>query len=477
MEWVISLKNNQALVFSIKKRLTLSVTVLATVLILISLYLSFSSARHEIEEVYDARLGQSAKMVLLSMSINTDMVQLKRSQQLFDKWMQRLDLVALDGEDAVDIGHPYEQNLMFQFYRDGKLIWGSDDEVGKLPHDPSYSGFGFVTLHGQQWRYFQLTFPKGYHTSPEYILVAEKQSIRDEIIDEIALSSALPQLVLIPFLAVLFILLIGKYFRPIADLQRAIEQRSANKLDKIYVKNPTLELSPLVDALNDLLYQLEQARQREKRFTRMAAHELKTPLTILRLNAENALLSENKQQLKTDVDNILRGIERTDRLIHQLLMLAKIGNVNDIKHLPLNLSDLLKNQIAELVPLALKKQQELGFAGDDLDICGDQLLLQVLFANLIDNAIRYSGNGSQIDVVVDDHRAYTDIKIQDNGSAIDNETREKIFDNFYRGNNVTGDGAGLGMSITRDIAALHNGSIELLPRDKGRNTFLVRLKK
>jgi two-component system sensor histidine kinase QseC len=450
---------------------------LATVLILISLYFSFSSSRHEIEEVYDARLGQSAKMVLLSMSINADIDQLKRSQQLFDQWMQRLDLLALDGDDAVDIGHPYEQNLMFQFYRDGKLIWGSDDEVGELPHDPSYSGFGFVTLHDQQWRYFQLTFPKGYHSSAEYILVAEKQSIRDEIIDDIALSTALPQLVLIPFLAVLIILLIGKYFRPISDLQRAIEQRSANKLDKIYVKNPTMELSPLVNALNELLHQLDQTWQREKRFTRMAAHELKTPLTILRLNAENALLSENKQQLKTDVDNILRGIERTDRLIHQLLMLAKVGSVNTIKHLPLNLSQLLKNEIAELVPLALKKQQELGFSGDDIEIYGDQLLLQVLFSNLIDNAIRYSGNGSQIDVEVNDYKAYIDIKIQDNGSAIAPETREKIFDNFYRGNNVIGDGAGLGMSITHDIADLHNGNVELLPREQDCNTFLVRFKK
>lgn len=86
-----------------------------------------------------------------------------------------------------------------------------------------------------------------------------------------------------------------------------------------------------METLNQLLNELEQAWQREKRFTRMAAHELKTPLTVLRVNAENALRSTNQEQLKQDLERIFKGIERTDRLIHQLLMLAKVESTQTLR--------------------------------------------------------------------------------------------------------------------------------------------------
>ena len=147
------------------------------------------------------------------------------------------------------------------------------------------------------------------------MIVAEKVSIRKEMIDEIALSTAFPQLVLIPCLVILMIWLIELNFRPIAELKAAIAVRSVHKLNRIYVDKQTIELSPLINAINDLLTQLEQAWLREKRFTRMAAHEIKTPLTVLRLNAENALSSQSPEQLEQNLDNILKGIDRTDRLL------------------------------------------------------------------------------------------------------------------------------------------------------------------
>lgn len=477
MAWGTSLKNNVEATFSIKKRLTISVIALSSVLILICLYFSFSYSKHEIEEVYDARLGQSAKMLLLSMPISEQPMQSEHTRELFDNWMKRIALQAKGDDDPTPFGHPYEQHILVQFYIAGELIWSSIPEIGNLNHDPKYAGFGYMDIENEPWRYFQLPLPKAMNTKHEYIFVAEKESIRDEMMYELALSAAVPQFVLIPSLALLMVLLIDKHFKPITELKRAIAQRSANKLDSIYVANPTQELSPLVAALNTLLSELEQAWQREKRFTRMAAHELKTPLTILRLNAENALMSQNEQQLKSDLNNILQGIDRTDRMIQQLLTLAKVESIHEMKFLVTDLSKLCQSVIAERVPLALKRKQEVSFEGDEIQVLGDEALLRMLLTNLLDNAMRYSGEGSQINIRLEDKEESVNVYVSDTGKNISAETREKMFDNFYRANTEKGDGAGLGMSITRDIARLHGGSVELLPRAESRNTFLVVLPK
>jgi two-component system sensor histidine kinase QseC len=466
------LKNNK--VFSIKRRLTLSVVLLSCALILLSLYFSFSAAKHEVGEVYDARLGQSAKLLLMATAVSADGLAQQEQREHLDEWMANIRRLSRARDNIATIfGHPYEQNILFQFYRDDTLMFSSDPQQTAFSRGVGHQGFSEVEVDGNVWRIFQLAQPHSEH-GHEYVLVAEKQSIRAEMVNEIALSSALPQLVLIPCLVLLMIVLIDRNFRPIHELKSAIAVRSVHKLDRIYVREQTAELTPLVETLNELLEQLEQAWQREKRFTRMAAHELKTPLTVLRLNAENALHSQNPEELKHDLGMILKGIDRTDRLIHQLLTLAKVESLAELTTQQVELSALIRQVIANLAPLAIKQQQQLSFEGDKYWLEGDEILLGVLFKNLIDNAIRYSGTGSEIEVqlTVDTHGAQ--VTVADSGQAIKEEVREKMFDNFYRANTEKGDGAGLGMSICRDIAQRHEASVELLPREGERNVFCVR---
>ncbi|PWI35389.1 two-component sensor histidine kinase [Vibrio albus] len=447
---------------------------MALLLFVVSMYFSFLNARHEIEEVYDARLGQSAKLLLAVTSTPRDelsKVELKRN---FEQWMLYTQRQAeLHKEQGNVYGHPYEQNLMFQFYQDGGLLWSSNQAIGALAQNRTHSGFDSITINGEEWRYFQLA-PQEENEKDEYIVVAEKQSIRNEMINEIIQSNVLPQFVFIFALITVLVLLISKNFRPIAELQSAIRSRSVLKFDQIYVANQTTELSPLVEALNDLLAQLDSAWQREKRFTRMAAHELKTPLTILRLNAENALNSRSPEQLAEDMGNILKGIDRTDRLLHQLLTLAKVESLTDIEKQRVDLSDIVRQVTADLAPLALRNDQELSVDMDSCSLEGDVTLLGLLFRNLIENAIRYSGEKSTIEITSERAPDKVDICVSDTGEAITDETRDKLFDNFYRGNTERGDGAGLGMSITRYIASLHRAEIMLLPRKQGKNTFRVR---
>lgn len=461
--------------FSIKRRLTLTSVLLSTGLMLISLYFSYTNAKHEVAEVYDARLGQSAKLLLMATSVSGKALAAQDQRKHFDQWMENIQRLSKANDDVATLfGHPYEQYFLFQFYRDGKLLFSSDAHLPPLSSDKEAMGFFDINLNGERWRYFQLSQPEGYND--EYVLVAEKQSIRDEAVNEIASSTALPQLILIFCLIVVLIVLIERSFQPIQSLQSAIAIRSVHKLDRIYVEEPTVELSPLVETLNQLLSELEQAWEREKRFTRMAAHELKTPLTVLRLNAENALRSTNPEQLKHDLDRILKGIERTVRLIHQLLMLAKVESTQTLAKQPVDLAHVIKQVIADLAPIAFKQDQQLSFSGESPRLWGDELLLGILFKNLLDNAIRYSGHASQIEVQLSYHDDEIEVQVSDTGVPIDDLTREKMFENFYRANSQKGDGAGLGMSICRDIAALHGGQVMLLPRSDERNTLVVRFR-
>lgn len=442
-------------------------------MIALSLYFSLLFAKHETQEVYDARLGQTAKLFLLTTSsVGADLTD-PSIQNQFESWMDNIrQLSGTDDDQDTPYGHPYEQNIIFQFFQNDQMVWSSDKSVGSLSPAPDFSGFDDQTLNQDKWRVFQL-----HASEHDYILVAEKHSIRQEIISEVTLSSVLPQIVLFPLFIGILIYVIGKSFQPISELRTAISQRSIQKLDRIYVSRQTLELSPLVDTLNNLLDQLEQAWQREKRFTRMAAHEIKTPLTILRLNAENALNSQDKAQLEQDLSNLLQGIDRTDRILHQLLTLAKVESITDLEREDVHINGVLQSALSDLALLALRNGQQLSLEGDACTVQGDELLIGLLFRNLIDNAIRYSGSGSKIDVVILASDMWYDIYVSDTGPDISDEAKEKLFDNFYRANTEKGDGAGLGMSIARDIALLHSATIELLPRSEDKNTFRVRFKR
>lgn len=479
--WGTSLKTADAKPFSIKRRLILTSVGVAAFLVLISWVSIFFEAHHEIDEVYDARLGQSAKILALSMPhLLREPADIRA--QAYSGWYQNIQRYGGGDDDTLTpYGHPYEQNLMFQFYSQGEILIKSPGAPDTLIGEPGTLGYGKVEIDGEPWRRFQIELPPQHGMlKPAYLVVAEKQAIRRELINEIAVSTAAPQLILIAVLAVTLILITNKFFRPINELRQAISERHINRLDAISVKHPTIELEPLVRQLNYMLGEVEKAWSREKRLTQTAAHELKTPLAVLRLNAENALDALSRQQhheLRSDLQQILRGIERTDRVIQQLLMLSRVEAHHNQHIESLDLAENLRNVIANLVPLALKNDQHLALDGpESVRIMGYPILLSVLFSNLMDNAIRYAGKEADITVTLSTTKDWVEVTVSDSGEAIPDSLRDKIFEKFFRAHTERGDGAGLGMSIIKDIASLHGGSIELLPASGPHgNQFRVKL--
>lgn len=469
------MKNNIATAISIQKRLIVSTVSIATLLILTSWVFVFHETKNEVDEVYDARLGQLAKILALSMPSVMDLTPSARNK-IYADWSRVISDVDKDKTDSFpSVRHSDDQNLFFQLYTDGHLVFKSPGAPDPLNTGESYSGT--VNLDNEQWHYFRLQVRSPLNPD-SYVVVAEKQSVRDEVIDEIALSTSLPQLLLIPILALILFFLIKRFLRPVNELRLAVSQCDVNKLESIKIEHPAVELEPLVKQLNYLLSELDNARERERRFTRTAAHELKTPLAVLRLNIENALASEDHASQAYALNNIVRGVDRTNRLIQQLLMHSRIEakQRNVFKHI--NVASLIREAIALLAPLALKNNQDISFSGPaECMIQGDSMLISILFSNLIDNAIRYSGENSEIKISLTVHQSQShhnivEVLVQDNGPQIPDAVRDKIFEKFFRAHSEKGDGAGLGMAIAAEAAKSHGASICLLPYDKTLlNTF------
>ncbi|MDA9557432.1 ATP-binding protein [Vibrio sp.] len=455
---------------SIKYKLTRSIVSLSCSLILISLVFSYFSARHEIDEVYDARLGQAAKLLMMVVSHDATSIQDLGSQADFQTWITKLNDPEMYGDDEEESnhGHPYEKKFAYQYYKNNQLVWSSNQSLTSLDITQTESGFSTILQNGIDWRAF--LFPT---SDDDFILVAEQLEVRREAIKEIGFSTAVPQFILIPFLVWALILAVNRSFTPLTNLNDALSVRNEANLDPIQLEEKSTELDPLVNTLNSLLHQLDEAWEREKRFTKMAAHELKTPLTILKLNAENALKTQDNEQRNQDLSNIVSGIDRTDRMLSQLLVLAKIETLRDIECKDIELESLLQETIAHLVPMALKQNQSIELRAKPIALKGDSTLLGILFKNLIDNAIRYSGVGADIVVEVAELNHGLVINVHDSGQDISEEIRERLFEHFYRGHSDKGNGTGLGMSITRHIATLHKAHIQLLPRSHNQNTFSV----
>ncbi|PCE65439.1 sensor histidine kinase [Salinivibrio sp. YCSC6] len=443
---------------SIKRHLTFSTVCVVGVLMFVSWLLVYSEARHEINEVYDARLGQSAKTLALSVMSWGDQPP-DNFTQSYTHWLNAITANAKNDDTTTPFGHPYEDNLFFQYRVNDALVAKSPTAPAQWIATSDNPGFDMVTAAGEQWRTFLLVFtlPDKRQAS---LLVAEKEAIRQELMTEVSLTIGLPQLLLIPLLAVIVVVLVSRAFRPLGELKETIAARSVDNLDHIHVSQPTVELSPLVKQINYLFSQLNNAWVREKRLVSTAAHELKTPLAVLRLNAENALSATTEAERDNDLTNILNGIDRTDRVIQQLLMLSRVEQQKNTEVTQVDIVPLLREQIAALAPMALTQQQSIELEGQEsLWVKGHPVMLSVLFTNLIDNAIRYAGKGASISVITSHSANTVVVEVIDSGDAISDEIKSRIFDKFFRGHTEKGDGAGLGMSIVKDIVEQHHASI------------------
>ncbi|MGL5843556.1 MAG: ATP-binding protein [Aeromonas hydrophila] len=459
---------------SIRRFLLSGILALVSASLAISALIGYLEANHEMEELFDARLAQSSRITnqLLSRYLEQN-GELPANGTVYQDWeqhnpdqWQKDTSFNLRGEDRefTPFGHEFERNLYFQLLSEQGHILLRSPSAPSQPLGALTPGFNNVTKDNHKWRTFTL-YNQDEHT---WLIVAERDDERSELASKMATLAMLPLLITLPFLLGLLWWLISRGLAPLRQLAQAIGERHPANLSPLTLKIRAQELTPLTNEINRLMHALADTIEREKQFTNEAAHELRTPLAVLRIHSENALAAEDAESRQHSLQKMLLALDRSDRLLRQLLTQARIDNQQGLELTELNLNQLLQGTLATLAPIALKKDQQLSLEGtEQLTVMGQATLLELMFSNLIDNALRYTQAQGEIAVEArqEGHRVRVDIR--DNGPGIPTAALSRLCERFFRVNPQQGDGVGLGMAIVSRIAQLHGADLDIHNRPEG----------
>ncbi|HXZ52336.1 MAG TPA: ATP-binding protein [Burkholderiales bacterium] len=337
--------------------------------------------------------------------------------------------------------------------------------------DRAQLGFADVSAPGGRWRVFSVQL------QDHVIQVAQRYSVRDRIAARLALRTAWPMVAVLPLLGLLIWLTVGKGLSPIERLARDVGRRSPDALAPLEERGLPREVQPLVHALNDLLHRLQRALETQRAFVADAAHELRTPLAALRLQAQIAERAAQDGERRDALGSLKRGVERASHLVQQLLTLAREEDqAAQAPSVPVRLDELAREVIGEHASLAHDKSIDLGMAREEpLSVEGNPAGLRTLLSNLVDNAVRYTPAGGSIDVSLAREGGEAVLEVSDSGPGIPPAERARVFDRFYRRAGDGTEGSGLGLAIASQVIARHRGSIVLGDSPKGGLRVVLRL--
>jgi two-component system sensor histidine kinase TctE len=306
------------------------------------------------------------------------------------------------------------------------------------------------------------------------VQVAETRTKRSNLASRIVAGVLLPQFAIIPLAVVLVYFGLGRGIAPLNRLQRLIQRRRPSDLSPISTHGLPEEVGPVILAFNDMMARLEQNLQAQQRFIADAAHQMRTPLTGLKMQADLALAEEDPEQLHRSLQKISEGADRAAHLINQLLSLARAEASFEKIHTveATDLEALVREVTHDMALRAMAKHMDFGFEGTGwpLMIDGVPALVRELVKNLVDNAIKYTPDGGKITVRVKAGE-FALVEVEDTGIGIAESDRELVFERFHRVLGSGAEGSGLGLPIVREIADLHRANVLLKPNPGGRGTL------
>jgi two-component system OmpR family sensor kinase len=328
-------------------------------------------------------------------------------------------------------------------------------------------GFSTVSTAEGRWRVY------GAQALTRVIQVAQPMSVREQRAAQLALRTLAPFALLLPVLAALIWLAVGQALRPLERLTGLVKARRVNALEPLPDAHLPDEVRPLVGALNELLARLAAALGRERAFMADAAHELRTPLTALHLQMDMLARASGEAERSAAMERLSAGVQRAIRLVEQMLALAREEPRTPPRRVRVELEALAREVLAELLPLADAHHIDLGLgAVQPLTVSGDPDALRTLLRNLIDNAVRYGGDGGRVDVSVEAAGGAAapraELAVTDSGPGIPPEERARVIDRFYRRAGAAPPGSGLGLAIVKAIADAHGATLTLTEGAGGR---------
>ena len=432
------------------KLLVLLLAVISTAWMVTAIFIYFD-AHHEIDELFDAQLAQSARVLL--------------AQAGHDLKGAREDDDGIATEVA-SAGHKYERKIAFQIWDEhGRLLLRS----ASAPAEPlanQENGFAATMIEGKPWRVYSQQDEEGELR----VQLGERHAVRNELAASVAQRLLLPLGIALPVLAVLIWLAVGKGLDPLRRISREVAQRDPANLAPLEECTAPAEIAPLLHALNGLLGRLEAALEGERRFTADAAHELRTPLAALKIQAQVARRAGGDAQRSAALDNLILGADRATHLIQQLLTLARLepNGSSPAQMGACDLAAIARQVLADQAATAQGKGIELELKSpDQAMVTGNADMLGILLRNLVDNAISYTPSHGRVSVSLISEPNQVRLEVLDSGPGIPEQERQRVFDRFYRilGNEVSG--SGLGLSIVKRIADFHGATLTLEDGEDG----------
>lgn len=445
---------------SIKFYLLLGINLLMLGTLSLNAYIAYNDALHELDEIYDAELARSAK--LISLLLSSGELPGAKDQPVVVAVPHITDMgesLSAQQERLLD-GHKYEGKIAFQAQQGDKLIMLSENAL-QFPTAKREAGYHEITEHGTLWVTFSYFVP-GQNL---WVFTAQREDIRQEMGAHIAQAQVRPILFMMLPLSLLIYLVIKLVLRPLNLLQQQVANKTPEQLHEIQLSLP-LELQPIQNAINSLLERIRRYLQQEKRFVADASHELRTPLSILQLHAQNLSTAKDADEVAEAVNAITEGSKRMSHLVDQLLSVARLEHLQQLNYEVLPLTPLLHQSLSQLPLKLLDKVHWQLQLDENCQVYGDSALLQSVLRNVLDNAAKYSVVDGIVQVSTQHNTEITTISIS-NGGAVEPDT-SRLGDRFYRHQqHQNTDGAGLGLSIVKHIVALHHGMVDFKRNNDG----------
>jgi len=385
---------------------------------------------------------------------------LAETEALFDYQLRQM---ALSLRDQGEIAPAQASTLTDEQLDVVVQIWTAD---GRIIYPPrlradlptrALLGFADIAVQGKTWRTFSVA------TGDRVIQVAQPLQIRQKLAADAALRSVAPLFLVAPVMALLLWWLAARTLAPLQRLTDGVKTRDEQSLQALPTAGLPDEVAPLVGALNGLLQRLGTSLVAQRAFVADAAHELRSPLTALKLQMQLLQRAPDEAARQQAAQALTAGIDRAARLVEQLLTLARAEpGAPATTHVAVDLNEAVRAAVAETVPLASARGTSIElFADAPVRVQGDAAALTALARNLADNAVRYAPAGSRVELRVLLDAGVPTLQVDDAGPGIAPTDRERVFDRFYR--HAAGDepGTGLGLAIVRGIAQQHGATVTL----------------
>ena len=416
---------------SIRVFLVTAILAVVTLFSFISALRGYETSLQEVERMFDGQLAEKAKLIA---NIN------------------------IQGT-ARSVGS--SSSTAFQIWQGNNLI-GSSDNASKTALGKLQPGFSYQNFEGYRWR----TYSYYNNTNAQWIIVAARQDIRFSLAENVALKAVLPAVIGLPILALLIWVVVSRGLHPMRRLAQELSSKQADDLGPLSIAVNIQELAQIISSSNDLLARLKSSLLREKQFASDAAHELRTPISSLKVQLHN--IAQEQPERNEEFGELQKITNQLEHVVEQILALYRTSpDEYHTRFEAIDLTNLAQQVIAEEYDNYERKNQQIEFFGQSQLILGDKFSLTTLIQNLLSNANKYTPNGGHIMVKIRRENDQVVLLVEDSGPGIPAHEHERLFQRFYR---VGGDrhtsgesGCGLGLAIVKRIAELYHAEITLEP--------------